>query len=192
MVVLMALAPAGSASAAEERYHGRVVDADTSEPLPGAVVVVVWMKRPIVSMNGPSYFHDARETLTDAEGRFFIGAKPALNLNPLRTVQRHPEIIVYKPGYAPFPGSYSMLDRPRPPDLETRYETLLGRRAATVPLPQLTTARERALFVHPDLHPHVPLERVPLYVGLLNEQRARAGLEPLPGSNVQHRPAGEK
>jgi hypothetical protein len=41
------------------------------------------------------HFHEARETLTDAEGRFAIDAKPNW---ALRSVDREPDIIVFKPG----------------------------------------------------------------------------------------------
>ena len=190
-VVLVALAMAGSAST-EERYHGRVVDADTNEPLPGAVVIVIWSKRPIVSMNGVSFFHDVREAMTDAEGRFSIQAKPGWNLNPFRTVTRHPEIVVYKPGYGPFRVAYTRLERLRPRDLRAMHETLLARRAAMIPIPKLMTEAELRMFADVELYPHVPLGRVPIYVGLVNEQRARVGLEPLPGSDVQSRLPGDR
>jgi uncharacterized membrane protein len=71
LLSLMVLLWFGSPSiVSAETYHGKVVDAETGEPLKGAVVAVVWHKKPILAMGGINYFHNARETLTDSEGRF--------------------------------------------------------------------------------------------------------------------------
>ena len=40
-----------------------VVDEETGKLLEGAVVVVIWHKKPMVSMDAPEYFHDAKEAL---------------------------------------------------------------------------------------------------------------------------------
>src|ERR1043166_8866755 len=50
-----------SSVGAAPTYRGKVVDAETGEPLEGAVFVIVWMKKPMVTMDGPRYFHNARE-----------------------------------------------------------------------------------------------------------------------------------
>lgn len=84
-------------------FHGTVVDADTKKPLKGAVVVVVWYRKPIISMDGPQYFHKAIEVLTDAHGKFSVTSKPGIDWNPLTFVLEHPHIVIFKPGYGPYP-----------------------------------------------------------------------------------------
>ena len=86
--------------AAAGAYHGQVVDAATGAPLSDAVVVLWWVKAPIIHMDGPVYFHEAKEALTDGEGRFSLSPWRKPDLNPFTVVQT-PHLIVFKPGYEP-------------------------------------------------------------------------------------------
>lgn len=96
LVILLApLCSVPPAAAEGPRYHGRVVEAGTRQPIPGAVVSVIWMKYPVIIMNGVSDFHGGRETLTDGEGQFSIDATPPFNWNPFRSLRPRPDIIVY-------------------------------------------------------------------------------------------------
>ena len=45
-------------------YQGTVLDRETGKPLADAVLVVIWWTAPYVRMDGPRYFHEAKETLT--------------------------------------------------------------------------------------------------------------------------------
>lgn len=57
----------GSAPPAQAWYEGRIVDADTKEPVVGAVVFMEWVQSHFDQ--GRTYV-DAFETVTDDEGRF--------------------------------------------------------------------------------------------------------------------------
>lgn len=87
--------------AASTLYHGQVVDAETGKPIEGAVMLVEWHKKSRLALGGMSYFHNARETLTDAEGKFSMDSSPGIDWNPL-TYILPPRIIVFYPGYLPF------------------------------------------------------------------------------------------
>ena len=90
-------------------YHGKVIDADTLEPIEGAVVYAIWIKcRPGIGSRscgiGP-----VKEVLTDAEGEWRITG-PKGNDDPgyIRSVIGFlvpwigsPRIRYYKPGYFP-------------------------------------------------------------------------------------------
>jgi hypothetical protein len=52
-------------------------------------------------MDGGGIFHNARETLTDAEGKFSLDSSEGINWNPLTLVQA-PRIVAFYPGYRPF------------------------------------------------------------------------------------------
>ena len=54
------------ASAIEGQDHGRVIDAESKQPLEGAVVTMIWMKAQLLAMEGVDDFHQARETPRDA------------------------------------------------------------------------------------------------------------------------------
>ncbi len=90
-------------------YHGKVIDADTLEPIEGAVVYAIWIKcRPGIGSRscgtGP-----VKEVLTDAEGEWRITG-PKGNDDPgyIRSIIGYlvpwiesPRIRYYKPGYFP-------------------------------------------------------------------------------------------
>src|SRR5207249_575775 len=51
-------------------FRGQIVDAETGQPIVGAVVLVVWWEAVFTPIQTNRKFYDAREALTDAEGRF--------------------------------------------------------------------------------------------------------------------------
>ena len=56
-------------------YQGQVVDAETKAPLAGAVVVALWWRNRVYPFHSVAEHYAVRETVTDAEGRFFLDAK---------------------------------------------------------------------------------------------------------------------
>lgn len=74
-------------------YQGRVVDADTMEPIEGAVVLVEWYKRRMTS----PVFYDAEEVLTDSKGQFYIPKK--WSWSPWTNLVLDSSIIIFKAGY---------------------------------------------------------------------------------------------
>lgn len=87
-------------------FSGKVIDAETKEPIEGAVVLVVWNKAIYGGVGGPStYFLDAKETLTDKDGRFYVDKYYGFTINPLARIRNaSSSFIIYKPGYIVFPG----------------------------------------------------------------------------------------
>ena len=174
-VGLLSLAPASYGGAA---YHGTVVDSGTKAPLQGAVVVVVWHRKPIVTMDGPQYFHRAVEALTDAVGKFSVDASPGIDWNPFTYVVKEPRIAIFKPGYGPFPVAHVS-----PRSVKELEEALL-REGALIELPRLKTKEELLKFTSPgDLWIWVDRdERIPHLMRLINIQRRGLGLQPYPGA----------
>ena len=75
-------------------FRGQVVDFDTGDPIAGAHVMVMWIRdRP--SLHSGESFYDARETVTDNEGRFEI---PYIRRWLTAWVEA-PGISVFVPGY---------------------------------------------------------------------------------------------
>lgn len=76
-------------------YRGRIVDADTGEPLEGVVVLGVWYTELPTPAGGVMSYYDAREAVTDKNGDFSIrgqGLRVMSNLLPMRP-------IIFKAGY---------------------------------------------------------------------------------------------
>jgi hypothetical protein len=140
---------------------------------------VIWLKYPQIHMDGVGSFHEAREQLTDREGRFSIDATPRRNWNPFREIRKQPEIIVFKPGYGRYSDMYGAVSWPDPKPPHAIGEPLQGRKPATVELPRLTSRADLERFASPSLHPAVPADAVSVYRRLINEHRAVLGFSPL-------------
>ena len=81
-------------------YRGRIVDAATDRPIPGAVVVIVWDF--VAPEDGDRRNAWAlRELLSDASGDFSIDALPIETALPPRAYA--PRLLIYKPGYSSVP-----------------------------------------------------------------------------------------
>lgn len=87
----------------ESAFEGKVIDAETKEPIEGAVVVAIYK----VSVYG--FFHsgsagvDVQETLTNSNGEFHISSNIFFYPWPFSGGERT-RFIIFKPGYGPYPG----------------------------------------------------------------------------------------
>jgi len=92
-------------------FSGRVIDADTLEPIEGAVVVAVWHKNwPGIGTGADTKFKMAREVLTDTNGEWSIKGPKGRQMTrenewmeifylPFIYYTTPPTFIMYKPGY---------------------------------------------------------------------------------------------
>jgi hypothetical protein len=127
-------------------------------------------------MDAPEYFHDAKEALTDAQGRFRLDASPRIDWNPL-TVIKDPNIVIFKPGYEPF-ALLRTLTRQGFKSFEDVDQAL--RNGATIRLPKLESQEAiRKFSGFGDLGiGGVPFGKVSNLLKSLNVQRKMAGLSP--------------
>lgn len=105
-------------------WRGRVIDANTKEPIEGAVVVAVWYREYDGFPDGSKTFpHDVKETLTNKDGQFEIptyiesgknkhlwiekdlggGPSHLFDLFFKGPTIREPNFIIYKPSYGNYP-----------------------------------------------------------------------------------------
>ncbi|MBI5561461.1 MAG: hypothetical protein HY894_01210 [Deltaproteobacteria bacterium] len=141
-------------------WKGRVIDSDTKGPLEGAVVLAVWERVWRTPTGGNSYFYEAKETLTDKDGRFEIPSYTPINIFPIISYMDGPVFTIFKPIYGSFPRHRTSPEfRISDPDLaeffthETDTTGELGIDYATskphhvtfgvVELPRLKTREER-------------------------------------------------
>ena len=131
---------------ADGPYRGRVIDAETKEPLAGAVVLVYWIRNAPGIGHGPAEsFLGAEEALTDDRGEFIVAENPPSNWIPF-TWRSLPDFIIFQPGYGYFPRHFATTP-PLPP---TGFEGLLKimeKQPVVFELPRLTSARRSALDV---------------------------------------------
>lgn len=158
-------------------YRGRVVDAETKEPLVGAVVLMSWYRMAPGLGHASSSFVDAEETLTDERGEFVVGKNPPINLMPLTWLST-PDLTIFQPGYGYFPRYFST----QPPLPSDGFAGLLANMATslvTFALPRLRTPRERKLGVLLADPLTIPDEKKPLLVRRLNEELRSLNLSPI-------------
>ena len=80
-------------------FKGRVIDAESKEPIEGAVVAVVYYKflPGLTGTGGNSDVMKVKETLTDKKGEFYFPPYTTL-IQPFSTEDKA-EFVIYKPGY---------------------------------------------------------------------------------------------
>ena len=80
-------------------FEGRVVDADTGEAIPGAAVIVFWM-RTIPNPAGEAHrFYDARWGVSTSDGRFMV---PRVNPPWFKPFMTGAYLSCVAPGYLPY------------------------------------------------------------------------------------------
>jgi hypothetical protein len=148
------------------------VDAETGQPLEGAVLVIVWDKKPFITMDGPEYFHSAKEVLTDAKGEFSVDGSPGIDLNPFTYITKNPSVAIFMPGYGPFPVGHV---KEMPLGEMIKAMTGVG---AVIKLPKLKTQQEMRRYTGPEnlrISTGTPYEEIPNLIRLMNIQRKLAG-----------------
>lgn len=154
-------------------YRGKVVDAETGQPLEGAVFVIVWYKKPFVTMNGPQDFHSAKEALTDAKGEFLVDGSPGIDWNPFTYIKNDPSIAIFMPGYGPFPVGHVK-------ELPTaELEKAMTEAGAVIKLPKLKSQQEMRRYTFPGsmrILSDTPYEAMPNLIRLINIHSKMAGL----------------
>ena len=152
-------------------YRGQVVDAETKQPLEGAVVVAVWSQKKIYPGHSSTVHYATREAVTDKDGRFVIDAKALEENAPRRTL--HPYFVVFYPGYAAY-GSFPFVDR-------VSIQGDFRGSGATIRLPRLRIQKERLRLitsVSPYSLSEDPFKEIPLLIRAWNIEGVSLGLEP--------------
>ena len=157
VLVLLAVCAASPGGAEAGPYRGRVIDADTKEPLAGAVVLVYWNLF-LIAPGHPERFLASDEAVTDGRGEFAVGSNPPRAAIPGTRVSR-PHLSILRPGWAPFPFGHTA--PPWPPGGEDALLERMQQGAIIIELPRLKTLAEGERILDL-LDPFaVPQERIP-------------------------------
>lgn len=96
-------------------FKGRVIDADTKQPIEGAVVVASWREERATPTGPTTRFKDVKESLTDKNGEWIIKGPRGWEMNDAMAIfsvvtgcyfTNPPEFIVFKPGYCSWPEGF--------------------------------------------------------------------------------------
>jgi len=144
-------------------YRGKVIDADTGEPIEGVVVLGVW-NREIITPGGATHqFYDAQETVTDKKGEFTIRGLGILvfsNITPM-------DVLIFKSGYTEW-GYMTWKE------LKKSVETEDDR--AIIILKKLTMEIRKHRGT--PSRPNIPEEKMKLITEEIDRERAKQGWEP--------------
>jgi len=177
------------AQASDRTYQGKVIDAETKEPIEGAVVVAVWWEQRGFFFGSTERLKDVKEALTDQKGAWSIvgpeGYEDKIIPGFLQLLgiwaTKSPSFIVFKPGYCSWPKGFSIdacKDNIKP---EGTGQIIEGK---TIELPKLTRREDRltATMVGPiDSTSDPRLQRKLLrkqieFLRLLNEECRNLGI----------------
>ncbi len=167
LVFLGSCGAVGSATAAEKwgPFRGRIVDAETGQPIPGAVVLAIWLELVDALVQTNTRFYDAREALTGPDGTFEV---PRLPPPFFRFRITEPEFKLFAPGYAEHRWVVT------PPT----GEALIA--PTVIEMRPLRTREERVRMFYRASEPSIPLEKRCLYSRALNQEAVSLGFTPLP------------
>jgi hypothetical protein len=158
-------------------WRGMVIDAETKQPIEGAVVVAVWRKVYPHIIVGHSHILDAKEVLTDNTGKFLMPKFRKFNFIPLASIEG-PTFEIFKPGYTTF-GEYEYFAKhfPQSP-LRVDNDSLAGmfKKGVVIELLKLKTREERGMNI-PGGPTDIGSDRLPLLYELINEERRNLGFE---------------
>lgn len=152
-------------------FRGRVIDAETKQPLEGAVVLAVWEnKTPGVAGYGYSYL-DSEEVLTDENGRFIVGRHPPTSLVPAWVAG--PRITAFYPGYGFYPYFHIS-----PRGSTREHLEMMQKQELSIELPCLKTRAERLRVIGEALPLEVPRKKIPNLMRLINIESKAIGIPP--------------
>jgi hypothetical protein len=157
-------------------WRGKVIDADTKQPIEGAAVVAVWQKEWAgLGAGADTNYLDASETVTDKNGDFEIPAKSFLSVPYFRKV-KGPLFTVFKPGYGSFPNFQKK-------PLEIPAEYFLSERGI-VELPKLMDYNKRYESLSlAEVLTDVPKNKIQHFRELINIERKNLNLPVIPKVN---------
>lgn len=169
-------------------FKGKVVDADTGEPIEGAVVVAVWYEATATISGESTRLKDVKEALTDSRGEWVLEGPRGMWGGVMTAIYtfftgsyytRPPQFIVFKPGYCSWPKGFgidSCRGRLKPSGNDKVAE------GETVQLCKLTNREDRLRMqgIGPVCDGFSLLKKQREFIRLLNIERSSLGLSKIP------------
>ncbi|MHC4756718.1 MAG: peptidase associated/transthyretin-like domain-containing protein [Planctomycetota bacterium] len=152
-------------------YSGKVVDAETKEPIAGAAVLIVFYTESWKLTVAGSNFVDAVEVLTDEKGEFKIPVKRLTAVRFFNWWDAEGYVTIFKPGYGCYPTHKDAIPIFEPNGSMPAAQTVVFQ------LPPLRTREER--LRNSDSFPMgVPDHKMTKLIELNNTENKNLGLEP--------------
>lgn len=140
-------------------YKGKIVDAETREPIEGVVVLGVWYTAQFSPAGSTHRFYDASETVTDKNGEFRMSGKGPRVLSNLEPIN----ITVFKTGYEYFRAPWESLQEAKSLKEIIKWE---GDKVI-MPLRKLTMTERKNRIVST---PNIPYKKMQLLTREVNKE----------------------
>jgi len=148
-------------------FEGKVIDAETKEPIEGAVVLAVYYFTSYGIAGSNSYVEDGQETLTNKEGEFKLPRKR--RWFALHRGYPRGRLEIFKPGYGTLWDKRSKAvgeNKSWPP--ASKY--------VVYEIPNLKTREERKRNARMRSYDEIPYKNRKIYIKTINEERKNLGL----------------
>jgi hypothetical protein len=163
-------------------FKGKVIDADTKQPIEGAVVVASWLEERAAPTGSTSRLYDVKETLTDPNGKWSIegpSGRDMGNISAIFTlltgsyITNPPQFIIFKPGYCSWPKGFN-IDRCKEkirPEGDGRISE-----GKDVELPKLSRKEDRLTALPGPVAGQNALNKQIEFIRLINEESKFLGI----------------
>jgi len=152
-------------------YRGKVIDAETGQPMEETVVLGTWYTITPTVAGSVSKYYDARETVTDRNGEFLIsgmGLRIMSNLEPMH-------FLIFKPGYE-YIGPMSWVSLKV--DILFSKKIKWEENKPIIQLKKLTTEERKKSGTFPPYPPiEIPKEKTILMMEYIYKERKERGLD---------------
>jgi hypothetical protein len=156
-------------------YYGKVVDAETKQPLEGAAVLAVYYTQSYGPAGPISHYLDAQETVTDKNGEFKIPSLNSFAFRPLQSFEPYTWFTIFKPSYGCYP------DHKKAKPMFLPNGSLPASQFVVVELPTLKTIEDRKKNLFDcGVNYDIPYKTQKNYFDLRNTEAIQIGKEPWP------------
>lgn len=154
-------------------YEGKVIDAETGQPIEGVVVLGTW-SRAIATPGGSVYsYYDAMETVTDKNGYFKIKGLGLLVLSNVAPM----DVVIFKVGYE-YLGLMPWISL-KEDELLSKKIKWMGNKAI-IPLKKVTKEERKKDPLYPPIPPtEAPINKVRSMLKEINRDLVKYGFAPL-------------
>ena len=156
----------------ENDYKGKIINADTGKPVEGVVVLGVWFKAYPTPGGAAHEFYDAREAITDKNGKFFIPGMGLLIFSNIVSM----DVLIFKAGYE-YLGLWSW--RPFVENSIPKKNIKWEGDMAIIPLKKLTVKERRKKGI-PSFPPiEASKKKIKFMLKEMNRNLIELGLDPI-------------
>jgi hypothetical protein len=168
----------------EKTFHGRVIDADTKEPIEGAAVVIHWVEARATVAGESTRFKDVKEVLTDKDGKWSITGPEGSQGDDLTAYftfftgihyTRKPDFIIFKPGYCSYPAGLS-IEACKEIKFTGTGETIAGKTLELPKMQKIINREDRLKAMPAPVAGEGSIQKQKEFLRLLNEESRYLGI----------------